>query len=130
MVQVFKNWVGSMGAPAAVYSHVSYLPVLLPFTSSTLRVEIRLQIVGDRIVSPTDHAHLFTERIVMHPLSFFAPAAYVPDFQALTAPLPLFEQFTRQCGMEEFQGEGLESLNQSFDFGELYLCKLVNFFLQ
>jgi hypothetical protein len=75
---------------------------------------LRLQVIGDRVVSPADHAHLFTERIVMHPLSFFAPAAYSPPPVAAPAQLTLFEQFMTSCS--EMQG-GQEAAGKAFEFG-------------
>jgi hypothetical protein len=74
-----------------------------------------LQIVGDKIVSPTDHAHLFTERILMHPLSFFAPASY---FDAAAPHSPVFQQFMNACA-DVVEGLGrAATAQQSFDFGE------------
>jgi hypothetical protein len=91
---IFKNWVGSMGAPAAVFSHI----------------------VGDSVVSPPDHAFLFTERVMMHPLSFFAPASYT----AHHSPSAAFQQFISACAGDAEARDGMgQAAAPLFDFGVL-----------
>ncbi len=75
----------------------------------------RLQIVGDLIVSPTDHVHLFTERILMHPLSFFAPASYS---DAAAPHTPLFQEFMNACLDTMEGGVRAATALRSFNFGE------------
>jgi hypothetical protein len=112
-----------MGAPAAVFSHVRLAAAAITVDCSSiicildcfLLLSHCLQIVGDKIVSPTDHAHLFTERILMHPLSFFAPASYS---DAAAPHSPIFQQFMNACA-DVVEGVGrAATAQQSFDFGE------------
>jgi hypothetical protein len=90
---VFKNWVASMGAPAAVFSHI----------------------VGDSVVTPPDHAFLFTERVLMHPLSFFAPASY----RAHHSPSAAFQQFMGACVGEADEWQGVMRSMPTYDFSSL-----------
>ena len=114
-----------MGAPAAVFSHVRLAAAATIIDCSSicifdcfLLLSHRLQIVGDKIVSPTDHAHLFTERILMHPLSFFAPASYS---DAAAPHTPVFQQFMNACA-DAVEGVGRAATAlRSFDFGEMKL---------
>ena len=97
---------------AAVCLHATAgLPLLRTGSSSS----DFLQVVGDRVVSPPDHVHLFTERIIMHPLSFFAPAAYAPPHSSRAS---LFENFISSCGQADGIGGGACS-EQVFNFREL-----------
>ena len=113
-----------MGAPAEVFSHVrtaaaaaaaAVVVVVVVADAQPVRPILHIsphtQIVGDRIASPPDHASLFTERVMMHPLSFFAPASYSAHHSSSAA----FQQFISSCGGAV---GGERQAAQVFDFGE------------
>jgi hypothetical protein len=99
--------------------HVDCLSIICIFDFFLLLSHC-LQIVGDKIVSATDHAHLFTERILMHPLSFFAPASYS---DAAAPHSPVFQQFMNACADVVERVGRAATAQQSFDFGEKKFMK-------